>query len=171
MKKLGEKVMYAVFLMTACISIISVVLICLFLFANGVPAIQKIGWLNFLCGTQWKPGQDLYGIFPMILGSIYVTAGALVVGVPIGLLCAVFMARFCPKKLHKVLKPVVDLLAGIPSIVYGFFGCDRTVDAADDRSAQRQEHTDSIDHAGNYDSSYDYQRVRGGAASGGQQLL
>lgn len=122
MKKLGEKVMYAVFLMTACISIISVVLICLFLFANGVPAIQKIGWLNFLCGTQWKPGQDLYGIFPMILGSIYVTAGALVVGVPIGLLCAVFMARFCPKKLHKVLKPVVDLLAGIPSIVYGFFG-------------------------------------------------
>lgn len=138
MKKLGEKVMYAVFLMTACISIISVVLICLFLFANGVPAIQKIGWLNFLCGTQWKPGQDLYGIFPMILGSIYVTAGALVVGVPIGLLCAVFMARFCPKKLHKV--ETGGGSAGgysFDRIRFLWFGCDRTVDAADDRSAQR----------------------------------
>lgn len=114
--------MHVVFLMTACISILAVVLICLFLFANGIPAMSEIGFLDFLCGTRWKPGQGLYGIFPMIIGSIYVTAGAILIGVPIGLLCAVFMAEFCPRRLYKVLKPAVDLLAGIPSIVYGFFG-------------------------------------------------
>lgn len=68
------------------------------------------------------PGANKFGIFPMIIGSIYVTAGAIIIGVPIGLLCAVFMAKFCPPKLHKIMKPAVDLLAGIPSIVYGFFG-------------------------------------------------
>lgn len=114
--------MKIVFLLTASVSILAVALICIFLFANGVPAIGKIGLPEFLFGTKWKPGNDLYGIFPMILGSIYVTAGAIVVGVPIGILMAVFMARFCPDKLHRVLKPMVDLLAGIPSIVYGFFG-------------------------------------------------
>lgn len=114
--------MKIVFLLTASVSILAVALICIFLFANGVPAIGKIGLPDFLFGTKWKPGNDLYGIFPMILGSIYVTAGAIVVGVPIGILMAVFMARFCPDKLHRVLKPMVDLLAGIPSIVYGFFG-------------------------------------------------
>lgn len=83
---------------------------------------QKIGFANFLTGTRWKPGNDLYGIFPMIIGSIYVTGGALLIGVPIGILMSIFMARFCPDHLHKILKPIVDLLAGIPSIVYGFFG-------------------------------------------------
>lgn len=111
-----------VFLFTAVISIVAVVLICVFLFANGVPAMQKIGFTNFLTGTRWKPGNDLYGIFPMIIGSIYVTGGALLIGVPIGILMSIFMARFCPDRLHKILKPIVDLLAGIPSIVYGFFG-------------------------------------------------
>ena len=111
-----------VFLFTAIISIVAVVLICVFLFANGVPAMKEIGFANFLGGTKWKPGNGLYGIFPMILGSIYVTGGALVIGVPIGILMSIFMARFCPDRLHKVLKPIVDLLAGIPSIVYGFFG-------------------------------------------------
>ena len=93
-----------------------------FLFANGCPAIGEIGVLNFLFGDTWKPLQDIYGIFPMIIGSIYVTAGAIIIGVPIGLLCAVFMARFCPKKLYRILKPGINLLAGIPSIIYGFFG-------------------------------------------------
>ena len=111
-----------VFLFTAIISIVAVVLICVFLFANGVPAMKEIGFANFLGGTKWKPGNGLYGIFPMILGSIYVTGGALIIGVPIGILMSIFMARFCPDRLHKVLKPIVDLLAGIPSIVYGFFG-------------------------------------------------
>ena len=122
MKNFRELLMHVVFFLTACISILAVILICVFLFANGVPAMQEIGFLDFLCGMRWKPGQDLYGIFPMIIGSIYVTAGAIIVGVPIGLLCAIFMARFCPPRLHRILKPAVDLLAGIPSIVYGFFG-------------------------------------------------
>ena len=122
MNQWKERIMHVVFLVFACASICAVILICLFLFANGVPAIGKIGVLDFLFGTTWRPGKDIYGIFPMIIGSIYVTAGAIVFGVPIGLLTAVFMARFCPKWLYKVLKPAVNLLAGIPSIVYGFFG-------------------------------------------------
>ena len=122
MNKIKETVMKYVFLFTACLSIISVLLICIFLFANGIPGMAKIGFIDFLTGTKWKPGNDIYGIFPMILGSIYVTAGAIIVGVPIGLLCAIFLARFCPEKLYKLLKPAVNLLAGIPSVVYGFFG-------------------------------------------------
>lgn len=122
MNKVKEKIMEYVFLLAAAVSILAVGLICAFLFVNGFPAMKEIGFLDFLTGTKWKPGNDLYGILPMILGSIYVTAGALVIGVPVGILMAVFMARFCPDKLHRILKPMVDLLAGIPSIVYGFFG-------------------------------------------------
>lgn len=122
MNRIKEKIMEYVFLLTAVVSILAVALICVFLFANGIPAIKEIGVLEFLTGRKWKPGNNLYGIFPMILGSIYVTAGALVIGVPIGIFMAVFMAGFCPKRLHRILKPVVDLLAGIPSIIYGFFG-------------------------------------------------
>lgn len=110
------------FLIAACTSIAAVALICLFLFANGIPAIGEIGIFDFLLGTTWKPLNNQFGIFPMILGSIYVTAGAIVIGVPIGILCAIYMARFCPKKLYNILHPAVELLAGIPSIVYGFFG-------------------------------------------------
>lgn len=122
MRNRSENIMKVVFLMTACVSIMAVILICVFLFASGVPAIKEIGFTDFLLGISWKPNQELYGIFPMIISSIYVTAGAIIVGVPIGLLCAVFMARYCPNNLHKILKPAIDLLAGIPSIVYGFFG-------------------------------------------------
>ncbi|CCX37552.1 phosphate ABC transporter membrane protein 1 PhoT family (TC 3.A.1.7.1) [Clostridium sp. CAG:1013] len=114
--------MQVVFLIAACISILAVALICIYLFANGLPAIAEIGPLNFLLGTEWRPNADQYGIFPMILGSIYVTAGAIIVGVPMGLLAAIYLAKFCPKSLYKLLKPAVNLLAGIPSIVYGFFG-------------------------------------------------
>ena len=117
-----EIIMNYVFLVCACASILAVILICAFLFANGVPAIGKIGVFNFLLGETWKPGNDLYGILPFILGSIYVTAGAIIIGVPIGLLTAIFMARFCPKSIYRFMKPAVDLLAGIPSVVYGFFG-------------------------------------------------
>ena len=111
-----------VFLLTAVISILAVALICVFLFANGIPAMQEIGFFNFLTGTEWRPGNKIFGILPMILGSLYVTGGALIIGVPIGILMSIFMARFCPQKIYKFLKPIVDLLAGIPSIVYGFFG-------------------------------------------------
>lgn len=120
--KIKEKVMRVVFAAAAFLSIVAVILICVFLFANGIPAIKEIGVLDFISGTSWKPSQNLYGIFPMIVGSIYVTAGAIILGVPLGILTAVFMAKFCPPKLYKLLKPAVDLLAGIPSIVYGFFG-------------------------------------------------
>ena len=127
--------MHVVFFVCALASIAAVVLICLFLFANGIPAMKEIGLLNFLTGAKWKPGNDIYGILPMILGSIYITAGAVVIGVPVGLLTAIFMAFYCPKKLSGLLKPCTELLAGIPSIVYGFFGmvvivpCIRTVAA------------------------------------------
>ncbi len=117
-----EVLMHGLFFIVACASVLAVGLICGFLFANGIPAMQEIGLFDFLRGEKWKPGNDIYGIWPMILGSLYTTAGAIVMGVPIGILMAIFMARFCPAKLYKVLKPAVDLLAGIPSIVYGFFG-------------------------------------------------
>lgn len=117
-----ESAMKWVFMAAAALSILAVALICVFLFANGVPAIGEIGVFDFLLGQKWKPSNNIYGIFPMIIGSIYVTAGAIIVGVPLGILCAVFLAWFCPKKLYKVIKPAVELLAGIPSIVYGFFG-------------------------------------------------
>ena len=117
-----ENVMKWVFAAAAALSILAVGLICVFLFANGVPAIAEIGAFDFLLGHKWKPSNQIYGIFPMIIGSIYVTAGAVLVGVPLGILCAVFLAWFCPQKLYKIIKPAVELLAGIPSIVYGFFG-------------------------------------------------
>lgn len=123
-KKLLEKGMSVVFLITACVSIISVLLICVFLFANGIPAMSKIGLFNFLGGKNWSPSSEpaSFGIFPMIIGSLYITAGAIIIGVPIGILTAIYLARFCPKKLYRFIKPVIELLAGIPSIVYGFFG-------------------------------------------------
>ena len=116
--------MKAIFFITACTSILAVALICLFLFINGIPAMAKIGLFDFLLGKTWKPNNTppSFGILPMILGSIYVTAGAVVMGVPVGILTAVFMARYCPKRLYRILKPAINLLAGIPSIVYGFFG-------------------------------------------------
>lgn len=119
---LRETVMHGVFFLCALASILAVALICIFLFANGIPAIKEIGLLDFLTGTTWKPGNDIYGILPMIVGSIYITAGAIIIGVPIGLLTAIFMAFYCPKRIYGILKPCTELLAGIPSIVYGFFG-------------------------------------------------
>ena len=110
------------FLAAACVSILAVLLITVFLLVNGFPAMAKIGVFKFLLGTTWRPGNDIYGILPMILGSLYVTAGALVLGVPIGLLTAVFLSRFASPRMVKLLKPAVQLLAGIPSVVYGFFG-------------------------------------------------
>lgn len=122
MTNLKEVLMKIVFLMTACVSIAAVALICIFLFLNGIPAISEIGLFRFLLGTRWKPANGLYGILPMIVGSLYVTAGALVIGVPVGVLTAVFLARFCPKWLYRIMKSAINLMAGIPSVVYGFFG-------------------------------------------------
>lgn len=121
-KNMKEQLMKYVFLIAACVSILAVALICVFLFMNGIPTMAEIGVSDFLLGQKWQPSNDVYGILPMILGSIYITAGAIVIGVPIGLLTAVFLAKYCPKWLYRILKPVVDLMAGIPSIIYGFFG-------------------------------------------------
>lgn len=120
--KTKELLMKIVFFLCACFSIVAVIAICVFMFINGIPAMSEIGFKEFLLGTVWRPGQNLFGIFPMIIGSIYVTAGSIIVGVPIGIFCAVFLAFYCPKKIYIILKPAVGLLAGIPSIVYGFFG-------------------------------------------------
>lgn len=122
MKKYKEQVMHAVFFIAACASVLAVALICLFLFVNGIPAMREIGIFKFLLGTMWKPGNNIYGILPMIMGSIYVTAGAILIGVPIGILTSVFMASYCQKKVYRFFKSAIDLLAGIPSVVYGFFG-------------------------------------------------
>ena len=122
MKEVREFIMKCVFLLTACALIAAVVLICIFMFANGLPAIGKIGPLNFLLGEKWKPMNNIFGILPMIIGSIYVTAGAIIIGVPIAFFTSVYLAKFCNERLYKILKPAVELMAGIPSIVYGFFG-------------------------------------------------
>jgi phosphate transport system permease protein len=124
MDQIREKLMKYVFLAAALTAVFAVLLICVFLFANGIPAMNEIGIKNFLLGMKWSPGDipASYGILPMIVGSVGVTAGAIIFGGPIGLLTAVFMAFYCSKKLYKLLKPSVELLAGIPSVVYGFFG-------------------------------------------------
>ncbi|MDR0375025.1 MAG: phosphate ABC transporter permease subunit PstC [Treponema sp.] len=125
MKKLArEKLMSVVFFLSAATSILALALICFFLLANGLPAIGKIGVAAFLLGEEWLPSDipPSFGVLPMIAGSLYVTAGAIAIGVPIGILTAVFLARVCPQKLYHAVKPGVDLLAGVPSVVYGFFG-------------------------------------------------
>ena len=114
--------MQGVFFVAACASVLAVALICIFLFANGIPAMSEIGFVKILTGEVWRPGSDQYGILPMIVGSLYVTAGAIIFGVPIGILTSVFMAMYCPKKIYKPLKAATELLAGIPSVIYGFFG-------------------------------------------------
>ena len=114
--------MKLVFLIAACCSVLAVALICIFLFMNGVPAIFKIGPLKFLTGTVWKPGNNIFGILPMIVGSICVTGLAILMGVPVAILTSVFLSRYCPKKFYGICKSGINLMAGIPSIVYGFFG-------------------------------------------------
>ena len=117
-----EKFMQGVFFIAACASVLAVALICIFLFANGIPAMKEIGFVKFLTGTLWRPKNEIFGIFPMIVGSLYVTAGAIIIGVPIGILTAVFMAYYCPERIYKPLKAATELLAGIPSVVYGLVG-------------------------------------------------
>lgn len=118
-KELIAKVLFAI---AAAISVAAVIVICVFIFGNGVPAIAEIGLFDFIFGTTWKPSSDIYGIGVMIVGSLYVMAGALVIGVPLGVLCAIFLANFGSARVSRVAKSAVQLLAGIPSVVYGFFG-------------------------------------------------
>ena len=124
LRAFGEGAMKGVFIVAAGLFIACVLVICAFIFVQAVPALAEIGLGEFLFSTDWSPTDipPSYGIGTMIVGSCYVTAGALIVGVPIGLLMAAFMARYCPRPVYKVMKPMVNILAGIPSIVYGYFG-------------------------------------------------
>lgn len=122
MNRLMEKCVEILFMLAALVCIIAVAVICFFLFKNGIPAMAEIGFFDFVFGMKWKPGNELFGIFPMIIGSVIVTALSILMGVPIGIFGAIFMVFYCPEKIYKMLKPLIDLLAGIPSIVYGFFG-------------------------------------------------
>lgn len=123
MKK-QEKVMKYVFMACACVSILSVLLICLFLFRNAFQTMTKVNIVEVLFGINWSPTNEpaSYGILPMILGSFSVTMTALVIGIPLGVLTAIFFSHYCPPRLYRFAKPAIQLLAGIPSVVYGFFG-------------------------------------------------
>lgn len=124
LKHFYEKLMELLFFVAALVSVAAVLVICVFLFSNGMDAIGEIGIASFIGGRKWAPADTppSYGILPMILGSLYITAGAIIIGVPTGILTSVFMAFYCPQKLYRFLKPATELLAGIPSVVYGFFG-------------------------------------------------
>jgi phosphate transport system permease protein len=121
-KNVSEKLMRGLFLASACVCILAVAVICAFLFINGLPFFTRYSAIDFLTGTTWAPLRGVFGILPMIVGSFYVTFGALLIGAPIGIFTAILMARFANKGIVKIMKPAVALLAGIPSIVYGFFG-------------------------------------------------
>ena len=153
MKEAREFIMKCVFILTACVSIAAVVLICIFMFANGIPAIAKIGPLNFLLGEKWKPMNNIFGILPMIVGSIYVTAGAIIIGVPIAFFASVYLAKFCNEKLYKILKPAVELMAGIDRLRILWSGSNCS-DHAETHGRKRKKCSDSIDTAGNYDSAH-----------------
>uniref|UniRef100_A0A7V3VT81 Phosphate transport system permease protein n=1 Tax=candidate division WOR-3 bacterium TaxID=2052148 RepID=A0A7V3VT81_UNCW3 len=116
-----EKVSEKFLLIISFSAIVSLLLITIFIFAQGFPLIFKAGLKNFF-STHWAPTKGHFGIVSMIIGSLFVTLGALIVGVPLGLACAVFLAEFSPPTIQKVLKPIIELLAGIPSVVYGFIG-------------------------------------------------
>ena len=120
--KAMEWIMRALFTICDLAAIAFVVVITVYLIISGLPAIQEIGLIPFLTGTVWKPAQDQFGILPVILTSVYGTFGAIVIGVPVGLLFAIFLGKMAPKPAYQVLGPAVDLLAGIPSVVYGLVG-------------------------------------------------
>lgn len=122
-RDLRETVMKYVFLISALISVLSIILIFYFIFSGGLPFILRQGVWEFLTGTNWRPtaSQPEFGILPMIVGSLIVTGGAILIGVPIGVLTAVYMVFYCPKRYYRYAKSAINLMAAIPSIVYGFF--------------------------------------------------
>lgn len=123
-KYMMEKLSERVFLICALLSVISLVLIIGFVFVKGSTPFVLDGYsiIDFIFGMDWVPSEDKFGIFPMIVASLFATFGALVIGVPIGLLMAIFLAEIAPKKVAKIISPAVQLLAGIPSVLYGVFG-------------------------------------------------
>jgi phosphate transport system permease protein len=122
LRKVWEKSIETIFLICACVAILSVAVITVYVFAKGSPAIFKIGVWEFITGLVWQPKAEIFGIFPMIAASVLGTLGAIVIGIAIGLFTAIFLAEIAPKWLAGLFRPAIELLAGIPSVVYGFFG-------------------------------------------------
>ncbi len=122
-----ERVMNILFIAATAVSIIAVGLICWFVFSTAIPTMAKIGFRDFLFGSLWKPTQDVYGILPMIVGSLYVTLGAAIIGVPVGILTAVYMVFYCPKSIKTYVQSGINLLAGIPSVVFGLWALETIV--------------------------------------------
>ena len=122
MKSFKEKLSERVFLLIALSTLSVLALITVFIFIKGIPIIAKVGIINFVFGMKWAPSQGFYGIFPMIVGSVSVTLGAAILGVPIAICCCFFLAEFAPAKLRNIFRPAIQLLAAIPSVVYGFWG-------------------------------------------------
>lgn len=120
--RIGEKSIESVMLICALVSVAAVLLITYLIFAEGLPVFSAVSVWDFISGMKWVPTKGVFGILPMIVGSIYTTIIALIIGIPIGLGCAIFLAEIASKKLSKVLRKCIEILAGIPSIVYGFFG-------------------------------------------------
>ncbi len=122
MRNIGEKIPSITFFIIALSALSVLALITVFIFLEGIPLIAKVGFFNFIFGMKWAPSLGQYGIFPMIVGTVLVTLGAIILGVPIAICCSIFLAEFAPKKLSDVVRPTIQLLAGIPSVVYGFWG-------------------------------------------------
>jgi len=122
MSKFKELLSKYIFFTLALSSISALVLITVFIIAQGAPIIAEVGLFNFVFGMEWAPSQGKFGIFPMIVGSVTVTLGATLLGVPIGICCSIFLAEFAPVKFRNIFRPAIQLLAGIPSVVYGFWG-------------------------------------------------
>jgi phosphate transport system permease protein len=122
MKSFKEKLSERVFLLIALSTLSVLALITVFIFIKGIPIIAKVGIINFVFGMKWAPSQGAYGIFSMIVGSVSVTIGAAIVGVPIAICCSIFLAEYAPAKLRNIFRPAIQLLAAIPSVVYGFWG-------------------------------------------------
>lgn len=122
-KDYKENIMKGIFMLASAISVVAFLFICYFIFKNGIPFIAKVGTKEFLFGKNWNPGLNppAYGILPMIFGSFYITLLAALIGVPIAIFSAIFLTWEANGRLHKFLKPMVDLMAGVPSIIYGFF--------------------------------------------------
>lgn len=116
-----EKIFYLIFLLLALFSVVSVALICFFLFSKAVITIKEIGFINFIFKSVWKPTSGLYGIFSMIVASLCVTLLSVIIALPLGGLCSIYLAFFAPKKIEKVILVLVELLSGLPSIIFGFF--------------------------------------------------
>ena len=182
-RKTVEQIIHLIFLLCGIVAVAFVLLISIYLILSGLPAIRQIGLFQFLLGKVWDPTNTTtgaqYGILPFILTSVYGTAGAIVIGVPVGLLTAIFLAKVAPPKLAAVIRTAVQLLAGIPSVVYGLVGMIVLVPAIRNAvpSQLRRLPAGRHDRAGHYDPALHHQRVGNGAPGrsqgvrGGQSRL